>query len=280
MNAEFVEFDESDLESDFEDLEYDEARRRRRRGRRGVRTPTGIVSEKVRLDGRESISINQNIVCQIYHRGREPNNLDNNCHVYIKHGAPAGLWELILIGEDVVDGRFNMWIERDAACSQCQARFDDRYAVPLMTTGTICNGLRTIAVGAYNAHDPERSLGRFSSSGPTRDGRAKPNLVAPGVQVLAARSRPRFDAGLYTPLTRKSGTSMAAPHVAGAVALMFEAAGKYRLANNETLNLLLRSATPPGMNGDTGYRLGSGYLDVDAAIANTRQYVRAMQPVE
>src|SRR5262249_15686512 len=137
----------------------------------------------------------------------------------------------------------------------------------------------TIAVGAYNAHDPERRLGHFSSCGPTRDLRPKPNLIAPGVQVLAARSRPQFDSDPPTYLTCKSGTSMASPHVAGAVALMFEVAGARKLLHNETLNVLLGNTTPADVSGDHVHRVGSGYLDLDAAIASTRQFITARQNV-
>ncbi|NJL22476.1 MAG: S8 family serine peptidase [Leptolyngbyaceae cyanobacterium SM1_3_5] len=212
-----------------------------------VRAPNGLTSKQTGLDDQATIRLQNQAVCKLYHRAREPNNLDNHCHIYIESGAPAGEWEVTLKGVDVVDGRFNIWIERDATCPNCQSQFEGRYVVPLSTTGTICNGLRTIAVGAYDAHDPAHPLGTFSSSGPTRGGdRIKPNLIAPGVRVLAARSRsPHSDTG-DSLLIRKSGTSMAAPHVVGTVALMFELADRYskKLANKDTLNLLLSSTTP------------------------------------
>jgi hypothetical protein len=240
-----------------------------------VRSPNGTMSKQTGLDDQSSIQVNGQAVCKVYHRAREPNNLDNNCHVYMENGAPPGRWELILTGIDVVDGRFNIWIERDATCPDCQSRFEQSFVVPLSTTGTICNGLRTIAVGAYNAHNPMRSLGPFSSSGPTRDGRRKPNLIAPGVQILAARSGLHRSNRSANFLVRKSGTSMAAPHVTGAVALMFDLANRvgHKLAIHDTLNLLLGSTTAVEAEGDETYRIGSGMLDTDAALEATGDFL-------
>ncbi|HYR10151.1 MAG TPA: S8 family serine peptidase, partial [Longimicrobium sp.] len=243
-----------------------------------VRTPAGELSRRTGPEDESSLRVGDREVCRIYHRAREPNNLDNTIHVYLYTGAPAGRWELVLTGEDVVDGRFNAWIERDAACFDCQARFDPRMSVPLSTTGSIANGFRPVAVGAYDAHDPERRLGRFSSAGPTRDGRIKPDLVAPGVEVLAACSAPEGPAPDEPRwLVRKSGTSMAAPHVTGTVALMYQTAGR-PLNIQEVRNLLLTSTQPARGGDDAVHRVGSGYLDTDAAIARTREYVRGAPP--
>src|SRR5262249_61933488 len=110
--------------------------------------------------------------------------------------------------------------------------------------GTCASGSTTIAVGAYAAHSADRRLAHFPSSSPTRDGReVKPELVAPGMQVLAARSHPRAFEGEPPLLTRMSGTSMAAPHVTGTIALMFAAAGR-PLAIDETPRLLLAHTDP------------------------------------
>ncbi len=84
--------------------------------------------------------------------------------------------------------------------------------------------------GADNALD----VLRFSSGGPTADGRAKPDITAPGTHVYGAASQsPGFfgeglctGAGVFQPpdqtpfYTWSSGTSLAAPHVSGAAALV------------------------------------------------------------
>jgi subtilisin family serine protease len=62
----------------------------------------------------------------------------------------------------------------------------------------------------------------FSSKGPTGDGRLKPDLVAPGERIVSCASKekaaavaPGNPAVLYY---EETGTSMAAPHVSGAMA--------------------------------------------------------------
>jgi hypothetical protein len=83
--------------------------------------------------------------------------------------------------------------------------------------------------GADNALD----ILRYSSGGPTADGRTKPDLVAPGTHIYGAASRSQFFFGqglcpgipVFQPpnqdlYTWSSGTSLAAPHVSGAAALV------------------------------------------------------------
>ncbi len=77
-----------------------------------------------------------------------------------------------------------------------------------------------IAVGSSHKANPHTyGVSHFSSRGPTADGRAKPDLVAPGERILSARTMAnpasRDVEELYVEL---SGTSMACPHVSGVLA--------------------------------------------------------------
>jgi len=78
-----------------------------------------------------------------------------------------------------------------------------------------------ITVGASTKTDV---IADFSSRGPTSDYRIKPDVVAPGVNIVAARAS---GTSMGTPVsqyyTMASGTSMATPHVAGAAALLLDA---------------------------------------------------------
>lgn len=101
-----------------------------------------------------------------------------------------------------------------------------------------------------------------SSRGPTLDGRTKPDLVAPGVDVLSAL--PHNTYGVF------SGTSMATPHVAGVVALMWSANPKLVGNIAATTKLLDQTVTPvradAGLN-DCGPHDATGAGEVNAAAA-------------
>ena len=222
----------------------------------------GIVGHAA-TGGSSELAVNGRKVGRLYNRRHDPNNHDNQAHVYLDAEAPRGTWTLRLIGTDVVDGRYHCWVERDPGCSLCQPSFEFD-VVHSSTTGTICNGYLSIAVGAYDAHQLDWPLSTFSSGGPTRDGRQKPDLVAPGVDVLSCRSAGRRSSLDDPKQVRMSGTSMAAPYVAGVVALMFQAA-RQLIPVRHTRELLLNAARPL-TNGEPQFRWGSGYCDVVAAV--------------
>lgn len=209
------------------------------------------------------LTVGGQVVGRVYHRSKEPNNGLNHVNLFLYTIAPFGEWKMTLYGERVVDGRFHAWIERDGGCATCQSKFRSDFADRLTTTGTICNGYNTIVVGALDTG--KNGLGSFSSSGPTIDGRTKPNLLAPGVGIWSAKSSPLTQTQGGQKLIRMSGTSMASPHVTGAVALMLSAATSD--VDIHTLRrLLLKNTRPLTTEAIDRFRLGSGLLNIRAAI--------------
>jgi len=225
--------------------------------------PDGRRVAAVKQNAKTPVVIDGARVGTLYHRTRDPNNGDHHIDLFQYPNAPPGTWRLALTGDDVSDGRYHAWVERDPGCKVCQALFAPENARHTETTGSICNGLQTIAVGAYDAHDPARGLAPFSSSGPTRDGRVRPVLLAPGVRVLSARSHPR--SGTASLLTRMSGTSMAAPHVSGTIALMFEAGGRLDIV--QIRRALFETLDPaPADDPRDAHRAGFGILNIADAV--------------
>lgn len=123
-----------------------------------------------------------------------------------------------------------------------------------------------LTVGAHGANGV---IGSFSSRGPVSvdgSGLLKPDLTAPGVGVLSAL--------LGGTLGKLSGTSMAAPHVAGAAALLWSAVPDLVGEPERTIQLLIKSTEPvmDGLCTDAAVAVspnptyGYGRLDVAAAL--------------
>lgn len=85
---------------------------------------------------------------------------------------------------------------------------------PFDTIGLTASGKNTIAVGAVAAVGTSLDIASFSSRGPAKDGRVKPDVVARGFAVLST-----VPTNSYGP---NQGTSMAAPLVTGVSALLVE----------------------------------------------------------
>ena len=111
-------------------------------------------------------------------------------------------------------------------------------------------------------------VAEFSSRGPTGDGIAKPDLVAPGVAIVSHRATDgtvdtlRPDARVGESYFKGTGTSQAAAVVSGVAARMFEAAPG--MTPDEAKAALVRTAAP-ALAGVSG--AGAGLVDASAAVA-------------
>ncbi|MFZ5872672.1 MAG: S8 family serine peptidase [Actinomycetota bacterium] len=170
----------------------------------------------------------------------------------------------------------------------------DRNVVVVFSAGNSGPGECTITgnykkapwVIAVAAGDKERKLADFSSRGTpggggtvTVDGETlrwedRPTLTAPGVNIVSTRAISPVGA-LGTPddvegidpahwpyYTTLSGTSMAAPHVAGVVALMLDV--QPTLTPAKVKSILQQTATD--MPGYAEWQVGAGYVDAYAAV--------------
>ncbi|MBD0328929.1 MAG: S8 family serine peptidase [Thermoleophilia bacterium] len=154
---------------------------------------------------------------------------------------------------------------------------------PCTITGNYKKAPWVISVAAG---DKQRNLAGFSSRGSaggggsfTIDGQTwtwedRPTLTAPGVLIVSTRTASpigvvgtdddltHVDPAYLPYYTTLSGTSMAAPHVAGTVALMLDA--NPALTPLQVKNILQQTATP--LPSYATWQVGAGYLDAYAAV--------------
>ncbi|CAN5906111.1 hypothetical protein BH23ACT10_BH23ACT10_19910 [soil metagenome] len=202
--------------------------------------------------------------------------LNGDARIYIEvspglaQRVQEGVWTVELLPAELGDGRFNAWIERDfrdrdnAFADQSffvGADFDGR-----MTLGTPATARRGIAVANYS-HTlvaPNDS----SSRGRTRDGRDKPEVAAPGTNIVASAAlggRPGPGGPPLPVRVRKTGTSMSAPHVAGIIALLLQRRGD--LSAPQIRGALIASGSPPAGVEPFDIAWGYGRVDAQAALA-------------
>lgn len=231
-------------------------------------TPSGMKLNPIVLGTTVSLKNTAgSVIGRVFHRATDPNNGDNQIDVFLEPSAPAGEWGIELSTAGAQPLEFHAWIERDDPSQgnpAAQSRFADADVARTYSIGSVSCGRRTIAVGSYLSSDQD--ISPFSSEGPTRDGRKKPEISAPGQWL-----NPYWTWGIQAAMsgtqatTRMSGTSMASPHIAGVVALMMQAAPN-PLSAEDLTKALVASARRADSAITWDGRFGFGRVDALAAI--------------
>ncbi|RLP92058.1 S8 family serine peptidase [Micromonospora sp. CV4] len=173
----------------------------------------------------------------------------------------ADVINMSLGGSDPDDGNDPLSLAVDGLSEQTGALFviaAGNSGGAISSPGSAASAL---TVGAVDRDD---KLADFSSRGPlVTSNVAKPELVAPGVDIVAARAA---GTDLQDPIDRYyegiSGTSMASPHVAGGAALL---AQRHPGWTGEQLKAALVGAADP-LTGVDAYAVGAGRLNAARAL--------------
>lgn len=225
----------------------------------------------------------------IYNELYHPSNGENYIGIYLSPflkenpvvGVRPGTWKIRLHGVEVRDGRYHGWIERDDPRPlgiigtqeywNFPSLFSQRSNVDNSSVSSLACGERVVSVA--NLHQAEEKINISSSQGPTRDGRPKPDVAAPGTDIVAANGFAGEGDGAWVAMT---GTSMASPYVAGVVGLMLEVAP--RLTAAQIRGVVQRTSQPlPGRNYEWADDSGYGIIDAKACVAEARNLSRRVK---
>jgi subtilisin family serine protease len=228
---------------------------------------------------RLSSGTNVSVYNELYH----PTNGGNYAAVYLTpnyqpgslRGVEAGIWKVRLVGDEVRNGRFNCWIERDDPIEigmqgtvrlfRFPSFFSEASNVDSHSISSLACGHRVIAVA--NLDDARQCINISSSQGPTGDDRCKPDVAAPGTDIIAAKGFSE-DKKQWIGMT---GTSMASPYVTGVVGLMLAANGD--LTSAQCSGILQRTARPlPGASYEWRNDAGYGVIAPEAAVEEARTF--------
>ena len=228
-----------------------------------VSDPSGVQTSVVSWGNpllRETLP-SGNVVVMSYTRYHHDNG-DSRLMLVVQPGGASrivpGNWRLAIESGLVRSpGQIDAWVERDNSRAVEFANHPEE-EMTLTIPGTAHT---VISVGAVSSSLPMQLLD-FSSFGPTRDQREKPDVVAPGKDIIAA------NAGTKTGVRPDSGTSMAAPHVTGAIALLFSHLAKQPNPSLPNAAQVRAALTQHAQNFSGHFTPSNGYgvIDVEALL--------------
>ena len=174
----------------------------------------------------------------------------------------SGEWNIILVPEQIVTGRFEMWLPASYTLNEGTAFF---YPTEELTLTIPSTASRVLTVAAYDADT--MSYADFSGRGRKSQNNQKPDLAAPGVNVVSAQGEEGY--------ASFTGTSFAAPFASGGAALLMEwgitEKNDLFLYGEKAKAFLRRGARElPGYDSWPNNQLGYGALCIRDSIPETR----------
>ena len=174
----------------------------------------------------------------------------------------SGEWNIILVPEQIVTGRFEMWLPASYTLNEGTAFF---YPTEELTLTIPSTASRVLTVAAYDADT--MSYADFSGRGRKNQNNQKPDLAAPGVNVVSVQGEEGY--------ASFTGTSFAAPFASGGAALLMEwgitEKNDLFLYGEKAKACLRRGARElPGYDSWPNNQLGYGALCIRDSIPETR----------
>ncbi|HEX8197196.1 MAG TPA: S8 family serine peptidase [Pyrinomonadaceae bacterium] len=235
--------------------------------------PLEFIKNRVVKGFQDDFKCVLSIFNELYH----PANGSNYIGIYLspflkepKVGIASGTWTVRLHGIEVRDGGYHGWIERDdprrageiignSEAWYFPSFFSERSNIDESSVSSLACGQRIVSVA--NLDEKREKIHITSSQGPTRDKRFKPDVAAPGTDVVAACGF-GDESRLWVKMT---GTSMASPFVAGIAGLML--AVEKRLTAAQIEAIIHRTSRPlPGANFKWLNDAGFGRIDPEACL--------------
>ncbi|MEZ4648107.1 MAG: S8 family serine peptidase [Candidatus Eisenbacteria bacterium] len=242
-----------------------------------VELPTSDGAVRIENDVFDATTADHNLHIQIWdlRTGESPE--AGTWRIQLENTSPAGVAE---------NAQADFWIYYQSLSSSDPPTFDSAWGMTAeKLVASPASADSVIAVAAYvtrtswqsvdgstYSYNPAPALGDiapFSCRGPRRDGALKPDVAAPGVGIGAALSADHRTSSAWVLPDGvhyiMQGTSMAAPHVTGVVALMLDTHGF--LSQEEVLSRLSSSARADALTGDVpNTAFGAGKVDAIAAL--------------
>lgn len=178
-----------------------------------VIAPDGQSTGPLRiLPGKQEYSIRRTQLAVFYGEPKPINRAQELFFVFLPKDLTmdSGVWQFRLTPRQIVSGEYQFWLPTAGALNEStgflRANVVNTITIP-STAG------RVISVGAYDARTD--SYAYFSGRGvETLNRQIKPELVAPGVDIISAAPGGGYDT--------RTGTSMATPFVTGTAALLMQ----------------------------------------------------------